>query len=329
MTINLIFRKRNPIFFSIEKVFEITAPEIEKHRPLKRYFLPEAGVKFKNIFYLLKIRLQRSKNNLYHVTGDVHYAVFALPRRRTVLTIHDCVFLENHRGLKRFVLKKILLDWPVKYVAVVTAISEKTKLEIKANTGCKSDKVKVVSNPVSPVIKFSSRPFNHVKPVLLFLGSTANKNLDRAISAIVGLSCVLHIIGELTEAQISNLDHNGIDYIREKGLSETDLADRFSEADIIYFPSLYEGFGLPVLEGFKAGKAVLTSDISPMKEIAEGAAFLVNPYDVSSIRDGLLEIINNDSERIRKCEAGRKIALKYEPSNIAEDYIEVYKSIMD
>ena len=57
------------------------------------------------------------------------------------------------------------------------------------------------------------------------------------------------------------------------------MADRYAAADIIIFPSLYEGFGLPILEGQKAGRAVLTSNIPPMTEVAGGGACLVDPYD--------------------------------------------------
>src|SRR6185295_15737253 len=126
--------------------------------------------------------------------------------------------------------------------------------------------------------KRSDKTFNCDNPVLLFIGSLPNKNLSRVIEALKGLDCTLNIIGHTDEQQLLRMKEYNINYILEKNLSNKEMAARYEQADIILFPSLYEGFGLPVIEGFKAGRAVLTSEISPMKELADGAAWLVDPF---------------------------------------------------
>ena len=103
------------------------------------------------------------------------------------------------------------------------------------------------------------------------------------------------------------------------------MADKYALADIILFPSFYEGFGLPVIEGFKAGRVVVTSNISPMKDIAEGAACLVDPLNVQSIREGLLKVISDKHYRDRLVKDGFEVVKKYEPENIAKQYFQLYQ----
>lgn len=71
----------------------------------------------------------------------------------------------------------------------------------------------------------------------------------------------------------------------------------YSQALIFSFVSLYEGFGLPILEAMACGTPVITSNITAMPEVAGNAALLVNPYDIKSIADGIMQLVNNDELR--------------------------------
>ena len=99
-------------------------------------------------------------------------------------------------------------------------------------------------------------------------------------------------------------------------------------ADIIIFPSLYEGFGLPILEGQKAGRAVLTSFLSPMKEVAGAGACLVDPYDSESIRAGIKKIIDDAGYRADIINRGFENIHQYEVQQIADQYLGLYSAIM-
>ena len=136
---------------------------------------------------------KKQKADVYHVTGDVHYAVLALPKNRTILTIHDCIFLYQYSGLKRWFFHRLLLKWPVKHCRIVTTISEQTKKDIIKFSGCSNDKVRVINNPLTEAIYYKPKPFNRELPVLLFLGSTPNKNLDRVIEAVKEIRRILFI----------------------------------------------------------------------------------------------------------------------------------------
>ncbi len=326
MNIIQVFRKSHERFFSIESVFS----RIRQAWPVadlpEKIMLPVSGVSLKNLLFLYRESRKR-KAAVFHVTGDAHYAVLALPRRQTILTIHDAVFLEQQKGMKRWFLKKILLDIPVRYSPAITTISEKSKSEILRYTSCDPGKIRVIPNPVSTAIQYREKPFNTAEPHILFIGVKPNKNLERVSVAIRDLPCRLTIIGKLFPEQVRLLDQHRIRYDALHGITEEEMAEQFAQSDIILFPSLYEGFGLPVIEGFRAGRVVVTSDISPMKDIAENAACLVDPYRTDSIREGLEKVIRDPAYRDRLVRLGLEIVKKYEPEAIARRYYQLYQEI--
>jgi glycosyltransferase involved in cell wall biosynthesis len=147
------------------------------------------------------------------------------------------------------------------------------------------------------------------------------------IEALKGLPCTLNIIGHADQQQQNKMREYGIDVIIEKNISNDEMSKRYEQADVILFPSLYEGFGLPIIEGFKAGRAVLTSNISPLKELSDGAAWLVDPYSVESIRKTLERILNDEELRMRKIENGLTIVNNYAPPKVASLYQQAYKEL--
>jgi glycosyltransferase involved in cell wall biosynthesis len=322
----LLFRKPVAHFFSIEKIFSAISDELEKKLVIKKSVLPYYTSSITNIFKNLSF-IRKQKADLYHVTGDVHYAVLALPKERVILTIHDCVFLHQYSGLKRWFFHRLFLKWPVKHCKVITTISEQTKREIIEQSGCSPNKIRVINNPVSPAIYFKPRSFNKGKPTLLFLGSTPNKNLPRVIESIKGIECTLHVVGKIPIEQEKELQLNQIEFVQSIGLTESQLADAYFESDLLMFPTLYEGFGLPILEAQKAGRPVLTSNVSPMKEVAGGGACLVNPFEVTSIREGLKKVIANDQYRNTLIEKGFENVRLYEADVIAGQYLEIYEQV--
>ena len=304
----------------------------------------------KGIFSILfnLIFLTRFKNGLFHITGDVHYAILALPQDRTILTIHDLVFLHTYKGLRRSLLKWIFLDLPVRRAKYITTISEKSKQEILDYTNCNPEKILVIPNPVDPIFststslpsaglptmvgKFNPLPsaglptmvgkFNPA--TILFLGTKPNKNLELTIAALFGLDVHLRIIGELSRKQKEMLSKFNINYSSDFSISPEQLASEYSNADIILFPSTYEGFGLPVIEGFQAGKPVITSNISPMKEVAGDGALLADPTSIASIRDHVIKLLADQQLKIQLVAAGKEKVKQYQPGFIAEAYQQLW-----
>ena len=326
--VQLIFRKTNPIFFSIEKVFASLLGGLQKGISVEAQYMPFYNSSISNMARNMAFA-RKSRADIFHVTGDVHYIVLALPARKTILTIHDSVFIRESKGLKQVFFKWIFLKLPVKKCRFVTTISEKSRNEIVQYTGCDPSKVVVIPNPVNEHIYFRTREFNTANPTLLFIGSTPNKNLDRIIQAIAGISCTLEIVCRIPEEQLLLLKNYRINYRQLMNLSESEMADCYAASDIIIFPSLYEGFGLPILEGQKAGRAVLTSNISPMNEVAGEGACLVDPYDIESIRSGIKKIIEDGSYRGHIVRKGFENIDQYDSQKIADQYLKLYAAILN
>jgi glycosyltransferase involved in cell wall biosynthesis len=322
-----IFRKRNPAFFSIEKVFALIQPELESKVQLHTVTLPYYSRGIISIFRNLYFLSRRRSKSIYHVTGDVHYAVFVLPASKTLLTIHDCGFLSNNTGIKRKILKWLFLDMPVKRAALVNAISEFTRQEILRFTNCAADKVMVIPNPVNDGIRFEKKTFNAIKPIILFIGTTCNKNLERVIPALEDISCHLRILGRPTTGQDQLLFKYRLDFSFVSNISESELADQYVETDIVLFPSTFEGFGLPILEGQKAGRVVITSNIEPMKSVAGDGAFFIDPYDINEIRNAIKKIIEDAGLRANLIKKGFENIQHYNASAIADAYYRLYKKL--
>jgi glycosyltransferase involved in cell wall biosynthesis len=275
-----------------------------------------------NLCYLLRFR-----SGLFHISGHVHYAILALPKSSTILTIHDLIFLQTYKGLRRRVMQWLFLNLPVHKAKWVTTISEKSKQEIIKYTNCDPSKILVIRNPLTNICELDSKISFPLQPRILFIGTTLNKNLVNVIPALYNLNIELRIIGELTNKQLLLLRKFEINYSNDFNLSDNQLSNEYHNADIILFPSLYEGFGLPIIEGFCAGKPVITSDMSPMKEIANGAAFLVDPNSIPSIREGVKAVVNNSELRQSKVEKGRLIALSYQSKKIYTEYENLWKQV--
>lgn len=332
MKIELIYRKNNPSFYSIEKVFGLVTEFIQHNHysniQIKPQLLP---YKSNNIYSLLLnfFSLLFRYKDIVHITGDIHYAILALPRKRTILTIHDLVFLYTYKGITRWFLKWTYLILPVRKAKYITTVSSKSKHEIIRFTGCDPNKIIVIPNPVDPELSFQKKEFNQLKPILLYLGTKSNKNLELALLSLFGLSVHLRIIGELTELQLEILNKYKIEYSVANELSEEEIRNEYAQCDLVFFPSTYEGFGLPVIEGFKSGRPVISSNLEPMMDISSGAALLVDPYSVPSIRKGLIELINNPSLRDAMVEKGFEVVKQYEVSRIAEQYIDLWSGIAE
>jgi glycosyltransferase involved in cell wall biosynthesis len=276
-----------------------------------------------NLFFLKKYR-----SGIYHITGHVHYAALALPKESTILTIHDLVFLNTYRGLRKFVMKWLFLDLPVKRVKWITTVSEKTKQEIIHNSNCDPSKIIVIENPIDPLLQMTTSDFNHLQPILLFLGTKRNKNLENSIPALFNLNIKLRIIGELTYQQQRLLEKYRIEYFALTNLNDDDLRKEYNNCNIVLFPSFYEGFGLPLIEAFSVGKPVITSDFSPMKDIAEDAALYVNPHSISSIRGAVQMLIANSVLRNEMTSKGIEVVKKYNAQLILDKYQSLWKKVI-
>lgn len=273
----------------------------------------------------------RHQADINHITGDVHYGILACRRRSiNVLTIHDCVMLTRLApgSLRYRILKWLWYDLPVKKADIVTVISENTKKELLEYTKCDPEKIRVITNFVDPAFVPSPASFNAERPRILFVGVTPNKNLIRLAEAMKGLPAELDIIGTATPDQAKALDGNGISWAQSAHLSAEEVRRKYIDADMLAFPSIYEGFGLPIVEAQATGRPVLTSALSPMRDVAGTGACLVDPYSVDSIRDGIRKIIADGDYRKSLVEEGYKNVKRFRLEEIAGQYATLYRQMI-
>ena len=105
------------------------------------------------------------------------------------------------------------------------------------------------------------------------------------------------------------------------------MIQAYCDSDVVVFASTYEGFGLPILEANATGRPVITSRFLSMPEVAGPAACLVDPYEVTSIRNALLQLFSNAEYRRHLVAAGFENAKRFSPSIIASHYAQAYEQI--
>jgi glycosyltransferase involved in cell wall biosynthesis len=262
-----------------------------------------------------------------HITGDVNYLGLFLSNRNTVNTILDCVHLNSSKGVKYKILKYFWLSIPERRARFITAISESTKREILKHHRCDPDKIVVIYVAISPQFKFRHKEFNRAKPRILQVGTAPNKNIPRLIEALRGIPCTLNIIGKRNEEYEQLCRLNSVDLVYESGLSDEDMVLRYEEADVVSLISTYEGFGMPILEAQAVGRAVITSNVYSMPEVAGDSAVIVDPADIEQIREAFLKIINDDKFRNERIEEGLLNIKRFDPDKIADDYYDLYMRI--
>lgn len=317
-------RKPLPDYHSIENLFETLREAMRGDVNLR---VEECPLASRGLFARranLKWAAQH-QGEVNHITGDVHYLALGLEPSRTVLTVHDCVALHRGGMIRRAILKRLYFRWPVERARIVTAISAATRRELIEATGCDPDKVRLVPDCVSDVFTFSPAEFNVDRPRVLHVGTLPHKNLARVAEALRGRRCVLHVIGRLTDPQRAML--SGIEVETGRDLTPAAMADAYRRADVVMFPSLFEGFGLPILEGQATGRVVITSDREPMRDVAGGGAVLVDPEDAGAIGEAFGRVVSDSGLRADLIEKGRANAAKYSPARIAGIYLDIYREV--
>lgn len=322
--VNLVFRKKNADY-SIEKVFKPLQPIFDKHFVVDDCYVPYYKVSLWAIISNIWFTFCKRKD-INHITGVMHYCALLLPKKNTIITIHDLNLPGT--GIKRKILMWLFVRFPVSRAGYITCITEATKRELLKVCPKSVDKISVIYNPISPEYEYKRKEFDAANPRILHIGTRDNKNLERVILALKDIKCHLVIVGNLNHRQLSLLKSNGISYTNKFRLTDQEILDEYLSCDIVSFPSLYEGFGMPIIEGQAVGRPVLTSNRAPMNEVSGDAVVYVNPEDVNSIHNGFLKIINNEELRSSLVTKGLDNVKRFAASNIAEQYMALYNRIL-
>lgn len=317
---------------SINRSFDnlVNALKADKDLNIKEYAVPYSGSNpihvLKNIIYVYK---RRSKKGINHVTGDIHYCILGLLGCTSVLTIHDDYsYRQAKKGMWGKLYKYIFWIYlPIKFATAVLCITETTRNSISKLY--KNRKIKVFTNHTWPAeYKYYPKIFNAVKPIILQISTGKNKNLETTIRALEGLNAKLIVVERMTDSQIKLAQSLQIEYVNTGRISDKEILELYINADIVAFPSSYEGFGMPIVESQLIGRSLITTDAPPMNWVAgSNCYFLKNPLDVREMRDLINRIVNNAEERNFYISEGLKNAKRFSVQNAVKNLLDIYKSI--
>ena len=323
MTINYYFRAKTDTNFSIENVFDTVIEALPKSVISRKFFAA------KNMDARFIFSCQRSDADLHHITGAVNYVIFGLPRERTILTIHDVGhYSDTLKGVRKWLYGFVFLRLPLKKAKWITVISDFTKTELVRHFGVAPQKIHVVPNPVPLHFRFSEvRKKDQM--IILQVGGGKNKNVEMLIQAVEGLGAKLLLVRRPDEYLIKLLTEKCIDYEFRYNLSAPEMQKVYEEADIVYFVSTYEGFGMPLIEAQTVGRPVIISAIASLKAIAKNDSALVSAIDVPSIRKGILKLMEDEFFRADLIQRGLRNAADFTAAKIAEQYLGIYKMMLN
>lgn len=246
-----------------------------------------------------------------------------------VTTVHDLYPLKFPKMVHPKVLEvhKRKLYWVMKESKRIIVPSASTKTDL-ITLGVKEDIIRVI--PEAP--SMSKATDNEVTDIkkkyqiqgdyLISIGVTGLKNTKRIIEAFhlstAGRELKLILVGRPSTVEIKpERNIRILGYVPQK-----DLEALLTGSIGLVFASLYEGYGIPILDAFSCGTPVVTSNISSMPEVARDAAILVDPYDPASIADGITKVINRPKGLIEK---GIARAAKFSWDKTAKMTLDVYK----
>ena len=290
----------------------------------------------------LPIQLMREKPDLLHSLG---YVVPLAARGRQVVTVHDVNYL-GHKGWRTGVGRRafrFFAERTVKRADRIIAVSEFSRSEIVRHMGVPREKVSVVHSagreaPLDPsssradsdLVRGFTRPY-----IMAFSALSAHKNIGRLIEAFGRIApSVEHdlvLVGHMpvkTAVRAELEAAGGDERIHFTGyVSDTDVAALMQNASLFAFPSLYEGFGLPLLDAQNAGVPVVCSSAGALPEVAGDAAILFDPLSVDDMAQALLKGLVDSDLRAQLVTAGYENARSFSWDTTARETLDIYSAV--
>jgi glycosyltransferase involved in cell wall biosynthesis len=273
----------------------------------------------------------------------------------TILTIHDVIpftFREAMGFWRNHLLYKPGIRQAGRLNNVIATVSEFSKRDIAEQVGVPLSKIRVIPNglretfpPDAAVAARLSERLGLQDGFILNVGGIHERKnvvtLIHAFSSLVkhkGYPGKLVVTGSVSGAPYQVKMKKLVD----AAVTETEMGDRvkftgfipdeeldslFRSAAFMIYPSLYEGFGIPILEAMKLGTPVITSNLTAMPEVAGGAALLVDPRDIEDMVSAMERLLSDESLREELIQKGQQRASSYSWGRTSEEYLELYREV--
>ena len=263
---------------------------------------------------------------------------------KKIVTIHDLIF-ERYPQFYSFFDRKIHF-WKFKKSAemadLVIAISEQTKKDIVKFLKIPEEKIRVVyqgfhqafkEKPNEEFLLQIQKKYNLPHRFILNVGTIEErKNLLSVVRALAGTKIPLVVVGKRTKYYKKierEIRENKVEIYFLEGLSMPELAGVYRLADIFIYPSLFEGFGIPIVEALFSETVVITSNLSCLPEAGGKDSVYINPMDICDIRAKIKFLWDNESERKYRAEKGLEFVQKFSDEEIAKNLMEVYQEVFE
>ncbi len=290
--------------------------------------------------------LARLRADLYHSPYYLMPYRLGVP---TVLTVYDLIPLlfPQYSTARARLLFRWALMLALQTARCVIAISEATRYDLLRHFAISSDRVLVV--PLSADPAFCPQPPETIATVracyglpdqyVLYLGS--NKPHKNLVNLVEAWSRITHCALRFTLVVAGAWEHRypeprrraealGLDNVIWLGpVPEADLPALYSAATLFVFPSLYEGFGLPVLEAMACGVPVICSNTSSLPEVAGDAALLVDPTDIQALATAMADLLEDKARWEGMREKGLRQAARFSWEQTAAITLDVYRSMVN
>lgn len=316
--------------FSLENIYFDLFKKF-KHKKLQIEFKVSPFVS-KGIFnrILICIWAYFNQGDLNHISGDINFLSIFLSKKKTINTIHDCYSMKRLSYFKKYIYLFFWIKIPFFKSKKIITVSHKTKQELLNYVkGDSENKISVIDNFISgKFIKSFKRKINKTAKILV-IGTSENKNINNIIISLKKIKCEVIIIGKLNNDIESLLKKNFINYKNFISLSQKKIIEHYIDSDLLLYVSTYEGFGLPILEAQSIGRAVITSNLEPMKFVAGKGALLVNPKNVDQISNAIKKILTNKKIRLSLIKKGHENIKRFNKQEILQKHIIIYKNILN
>lgn len=242
-------------------------------------------------------------------------------------TVHDLIHLDvpaESSAIKTGYYDKVVKR-AVRREGAVLTVSNFSRHRIAGWAGVDPEKLTVVGNGVDDSFTPDGPRMQGPWPYLLHVGNTKpHKNLTRVLQALKGVPDLHLVCSSAPDQDLINLARRlGCDdrlHFRS-GIPEADLPAFYRGAEAVVIASLYEGFGLPALEGMASGVPVVASDTTAVAEVVGDAAVTVDPNDVDTIRAGIETAVADDAVRARLRVAGPQRATRFSWDRVGQSVV--------
>lgn len=280
---------------------------------------------FTNIAGLIKecVFLRKLYDN-FHITGDCHYVGIFLIGRNVTHTYHDFNYLSSLRGIKYFLYKFVWVDLPIFLSKEIIFVSPFTKNAAFRLSKAIKKKGLVINNCVPYFESKKTKSTSSNKKIIAF-NTGPQKNIDTLILSLDNFKNIeLHIIGEpLKQKKSSNFS---IMYYTD--LSHEKLQLLYNSCDLLWFVSIYEGFGMPVIEAQQIQIPVITSNNSSLAWVSGDGAILVdNPKSIDENTKALFNGLYNETIINNVVKNGIINTKRFSVSEFKRSYISFFNSI--